>query len=94
MTNEYVRLGTLGTPDTGEPMVLEILSLVDPTGAYVLDHFVAERVGPRGGLDPMGNVVVYRPGGFELPLRYPRETGGVCPSVVLRPPTPKEVRER
>lgn len=81
---EGVKLGELGTPDTGEPMVLEILSLVDPTGAYVLDHFVAERVGPRGGLDPMGNVAVYRPGGAYLAGRYPRETGGVCPAMVLR----------
>lgn len=83
-----VQLGELALPDNGDPMLLEILSLVDPTGAYVLDHFVAERIGPRGGREPMGNAIVYRPGFSkeqeERERRRPRETGGVCPAVVLR----------
>ncbi len=69
----------------GHPDYLVAVVLVDPRGAYCMDHFVAEQFGPRGGPRPMGNVgvprssfEVYKRRGFPtfIPLG-PRPVGGL-----------------
>lgn len=85
MSELRIELGEEGDPDDGGPLLLECLALIDPCGRFVMDQFVVDRIGPRGGLHPIGCAKVYRytppdPG----PIRgidYPRENGGLVPNV-------------